>query len=80
MNGKYYPKDARRVKEQEFLSLKQGNMNAVEYTAKFNEHSHFLPNEVATKEMKIDHFEQGLKGSIRSMVTGHPVDSYQEMY
>jgi len=35
---------------------------------------------VATEEMKMDHFEQGLKGSIKSMIAGHSFDNYQEMY
>jgi len=37
MDAKYYRKDAKRAKEQGFLSLKQGNMSAIEYPAKFNE-------------------------------------------
>jgi len=34
----------------------------VEYAAKFNELNRFVPNQVATEEMKMD--EQGLKGHI----------------
>jgi len=52
----------------------------MEYVAKFNELSRFAPNQVATEEMKVDHFEQGLKGSIKSMIVGHSFDSYQEKY
>ena len=46
-------------------------MSVTEYTAKFNELSRFTPNQVATKEIKMDHFEQGLKGNIKSMIAGH---------
>jgi len=28
----------------------------------------------------MDHFEQGLKGSIRSMIAGHTFDHFQDMY
>jgi len=42
--------------------------------------SRFTPNQVATNEMKMDHFEQGLKGSIKLMIAGHSFDSYQELY
>jgi len=42
MDAKHYPKDAKRVKEQEFLSLRQGNMSVMEYAAKFNELSNLL--------------------------------------
>jgi len=69
MEVKYYPRDAQRVKEQEFLSLKQGNLSVMEYAAKFNELSRFAPHQVATEERKMDHFQQGLKGNIRSMIT-----------
>ena len=52
----------------------------MEYAAKFNELRHFAPHQVATEEMKMDHFEQGLKGSIKSMTAGHSLDHFQEMY
>ena len=77
MDAKYYRKDAKRAKEQGFLSLKQGNMSAIEYPAKFNE-LRFTLTQVATEEMKMDHFAQGLKGSIKSMITGHSFNSYQD--
>jgi len=38
----------------------------MEYAAKFNELSRFASNQVATKEMTMDHFEPGLKGSIKN--------------
>ena len=78
MDAKYYPKDAKRAKEQEFLSLKHGNMSVMKYIIKFNELSRFALNQVATEEMKMDHFAQGLKGSIKSMITGHSFNSYQD--
>ena len=71
MDAKYYPKDAKRAKEQQFIGLRQGNMSVLENTTKFNELSRFSPNQVATEEMKMDHFEQGLKGNIKSMIAGH---------
>jgi len=60
MDIKYYPKDSQSTKEEEFLSLKQGSLSVMEYAAKFNELSRFAPHQVATEEMKMDHFEQGL--------------------
>ena len=56
MDTKYYPGDTKRAKVREFLSLKQGNMSVMEYAAKFNELSRFAPHQVATEEMKMDHF------------------------
>jgi len=43
MDRQYYPKDVQRIKEREFLSLKQGNLSVVEYACKFNELSRFVP-------------------------------------
>jgi len=57
MDAKYYPKDAKRAEEQEFLSLKQGSMSLMEYAVKFNELSRFALNQVATKEMEMDYFK-----------------------
>jgi len=48
----------------------------MEYAAKFNELNRFTPNQVAIEEMKIDHFVQGLKGSIKSMIAGHSFDNF----
>ena len=55
-------------------------MRVMEYVTKFNELNHFAPNQVAAKEMKMDHFEQGLKGPIKRMIAGHVFTSFQEMY
>ena len=80
MDAQYYPRDMKRAKEQEFLRLKQGQMSVVEYAPKFKELSRFTPNQVTTEEMKMDHFEQGLKEPIKRMIAGHVFTSFQEMY
>ena len=46
-------------------------MSVMEYMAKLNELSHFAPNQIATKEMRMDHLEQGLKGQIKRMIAGN---------
>jgi len=51
-----------------------------EYAAKFNELSRFAPDQVVTEEMKMDHFEQGIKGPIKQMIAGHVFTSFQEMH
>ena len=80
MDAQYYPRDMKRAKEQEFLRLKQGQMSVMEYAAKFNELCHFAPNQVAIEEMKMDHFEQGLRGPIKRMIAGHVFTNFQEMH
>ena len=39
MDVKYYPMDAHRTKEREFLNLKQVSLSVMQYAAKFNESS-----------------------------------------
>ena len=55
-------------------------MSVLEYATKFNDLCRFGRNQVAAEEMKMDRFEQGLKGSIKSLIAGHTFDNYQEMY
>jgi len=44
MDQQYYPRDVQRMKEREFLGLKQGSMSVMEYASKFNELSRFAPH------------------------------------
>ena len=76
MDNQYYPRDVRRMKEWEFLSLKQGSLSIMEYVTKFNELSHFAPHQVNTGDRRMDHFEQGLRGDIRSMIAGQTFDNF----
>ena len=80
MDNQYYPRDVRRMKEREFLSLKQGSLSIMAYATKFNELSHFTPHQVDTEERRIDHFEQGLRGDIRSITAGQTFEKFHEMY
>ena len=52
-------------KAQEFLELKQGTMNVIEYVARFTELARFADDYVATDIAKVRRFENGLKLSIR---------------
>ena len=71
MDAQYYSHDVRKTKEWKFLSLKQGEMSIIEYAAKFNELNRFAPNQVTTKEMRMDHSEQGLKGEIKQIIAAY---------
>jgi len=35
---------------------------------------------VNTEERKMDHFEQGLRGNIKSMIAGQTFQKFQDMY
>ena len=76
----YCPRDVRRMKEREFLSLKQGNLSVMEYASKLNELSCFAQHQINTEERKMDHFERGLRGDIRSMIAGQTFDNFHDMY
>ena len=52
-------------------------MRVVEYAAKFNELSRFAPNQVATEEMRMDHFEQELRGEVKQIIVGYTYDGSQ---
>ena len=52
----------------------------MDYVAKFNELSRFAPNQVATEEMRMDHFEQGLRGEVKQIIVGYTYDRFQKMY
>ena len=66
--GKYFPDNARHVKAQEFLELKQGTMTVMEYVARFTELVRFADDYVATDMAKVRRFENGLKLSIRGKI------------
>ena len=68
--GKYFPDTTRHAKAQEFLELKQGTMNVMEYVARFTELACFAYEYVATDMAKVRRFENGLKLSIRGMIVG----------
>ena len=68
--GKYFPDTARHAKAQEFLELKQGTMNVMEYVARFTELACFADDYVATDLAKVRRFENGLKLSIRGRIVG----------
>ena len=68
--GKYFPDIARHAKAQEFLELKQGTMNVMEYVARFTELARFAYDYVAINMAKVKRFENGLKLSIRGRIIG----------
>ena len=68
--GKYFPDTTRHAKAQDFLELKQGIMNVMEYVARFKELARFADDYVAMDMTKVMRFENGLKLSIRGKIVG----------
>jgi hypothetical protein len=80
MDAKYYPRDVQRMKEREFLSLRQGTLTVMEYAACFNELSRFAPHQIDTEERKMNHFEHGLRGEIKAALAGQTFVTFQDLY
>ena len=51
-------------------------MSVIEYAVKFNALSRFAPNQVATEEMRMDHFKQGLRGEVKQIIAGYTYDNF----
>ncbi|XP_010682630.1 uncharacterized protein LOC104897448 [Beta vulgaris subsp. vulgaris] len=57
---RFYPPALQTKKECEFLTLRQGKMSMVEYTAKFVELSQFAPDLVKSEKFKVTRYFEGL--------------------
>ena len=68
--GKYFLDNARHVKAQEFLELRQGTMTVMEYVARFTELARFSDDYVAIDVAKVRRFDNGLKLPIRGRIVG----------
>ena len=68
--GKYFSDTTRHAKAQEFLELKKGTMNVMEYVARFTELARFADDYVATDMAKVRRFENGLKLSLQCRILG----------
>ncbi|XP_072149573.1 uncharacterized protein [Setaria viridis] len=55
----HIPAGVMKLKQKEFLSLKQGNMTVSEYRDKFTQLSRYAPNEVDTDEKRQERFLDG---------------------
>ena len=62
--GKYFTDAMRASRRVEFANLKQDEMSVAEYIRKFDELSRYAPHMVATNELKVDQFMQGLRKTI----------------
>jgi hypothetical protein len=63
----------------QFLSLKQGNMSATEYSDKFIQLSRYAPDEVADDERKQENFTEGLNGPLQYALVAHTFPSFQRL-
>jgi hypothetical protein len=60
----HIPAGLMKIKKNEFLSLKQGNMTVSEYRDKFIQLSRYAPEKVADDQRKQGQFMEGLIGPL----------------
>jgi hypothetical protein len=65
-----------KIKKNEFLSLKQGNMSVSEYCDKFIQLSRYAVDEVADDERKQEHFMEILVGPLQYQLVSHTFPSF----
>jgi hypothetical protein len=72
----HIPVGLMKIKNKEFLSLKQGNMSISEYRDKFIQLSRYALDEVADDERKQEHFIEGLNGPLHYALVAHTFPSF----
>ncbi|KAL8537344.1 hypothetical protein ACS0TY_012478 [Phlomoides rotata] len=77
---RYFPQVLRDQKEQEFVTLLQGNLSVTEYERKFNQLSRYAPHLVEIDDRKTRRFERGLRPEIRGILAGANSLSYREVF
>jgi hypothetical protein len=60
-----------KLKQKEFLALKQSNMSVREYRDKFTQLSRYAPDEVDTDPKRKEHFLDGLIGPLNYQLQSH---------
>jgi hypothetical protein len=79
LRSHHIPTGLMRLKEKEFLFLKQGGMSVAEYWDRFNELSRYAPEEVADDPKKQECFMEGLVGPLWYQLTSHTFPSFQQL-
>jgi Retrotransposon gag protein len=72
----YFPEHVRDAKEQEFLSLVQGNMTVAEYEAKFSALGQYASHIFDDPRRKVKKFVGGLRSSVRRYVATQDPGTY----
>ncbi|KAJ6848943.1 uncharacterized protein M6B38_272895 [Iris pallida] len=76
----YIPRALRRQKEEEFMSLKQGNLSVEDYDAKFAKLAKFAGAFLPNAEAWCERFQQGLNEDLRRDVMNQRCQTYRESY
>jgi hypothetical protein len=77
--NQFYSRYHRKVKEQEFLALRQGDMSVLEYERRFHDLSLFTPHYVPTEEHMIEKLRDGLRQDLRQGLIALRFKSVREL-
>jgi hypothetical protein len=77
--NQFYSRYHCKVKEQEFLALRQGDMSVLEYERRFHDLSLFAPHYVPTEEHMIEKLRDGLRQNLRQGLIALRFKSVREL-
>jgi hypothetical protein len=75
----HIPSGVIKLKQKEFLALKQGNMSVTEYLNKFTHLSHYAPDEVNTDPKRQERLLDGLLGPLNYQLQSHTFPNFQTL-
>ena len=77
--NQFYSRYQRKVKEQEFLALRQGDMSVLKYERRFNDLSLFAPHYMPIEEHMIEKLKDGLWQDLRQRLIALRFKSVREL-
>ncbi|KAF5471234.1 hypothetical protein F2P56_011686 [Juglans regia] len=78
-NDRFFPISMRKQMAREFNNLVQGEMTVEQYARKFIELGKFATHLIATEEMRIERFQEGLHREIRRQVACLQILTFQQL-
>jgi hypothetical protein len=75
----HIPSGVIKLKQKEFLALRQENMSATEYPDKFTHLSRYAPDEVKTDLKRKERFLDGLIGLLNYQLQSHTFQDFQTL-
>ncbi|XP_035550038.1 uncharacterized protein LOC118349468 [Juglans regia] len=78
-DDRFFPVSMRRQKVQEFNNLVQGDMTVEQYARKFMDLGRFAPHLIATEELRVERFQEGLRHEICRQVAYLRIKDFQEL-
>lgn len=76
---KYFPESVKRIKEKEFLELKQVHISVSDYEIEFSRLARFAPAFVQTDSSKARRFESGLRQPLKRRVEAFELNTFRDV-